>query len=75
MLQGSLTTKDHLMDGFTAAELVDGLKKLASNKHNSNNIMKKNIMTPLVKLLRIGMLFCCKESIVICQVYILLYKN
>ena len=72
MLQGSLTTENHLMDGFSAAELVDGLKKLASNKHNSNIIMKKNVMTPLVKLLQIGMLFCFKENM--SSTYIIVQK-
>jgi len=42
------------MDGFSASELVDGLKKLATNKHNSNIIMKKNVMVSLIKLLKHG---------------------
>lgn len=53
-VRGALSAADKKMDGFTASELVDGLKKLASHPRNSEVIMQKGVMVSLKKMLSSG---------------------
>ena len=61
-MKGALSAGNHMQDGFTAAELVHGLTKMASHDHNSDVIMKKGVMLSLKKMLTTGkclFVLCC----------------